>query len=105
MGTRPTFLQTPTIEIDQDRYEELIRNEVKYEQYKNRADERTKQIIEYSEDEPAKFKLHEKVKIKDLEVIGEITDSDNENKVYLVVPEEGYAPALYKENELERVNE
>lgn len=46
MGTRPTLFQTPTIEIDQNRYEELIRNELKYEQYKSLADEGTKSIIE-----------------------------------------------------------
>ena len=46
MSTRPTFFQTPTVEIDQDRYEELIKNEMKYEQYKQLADEETKSIIE-----------------------------------------------------------
>ena len=46
MSTRPTFLQTPTVEIDQDRYEELVRNELKYEQYKQAADENTRIIIE-----------------------------------------------------------
>ena len=28
------LINTPTMEIDQSRYEELIRNELKYEQYK-----------------------------------------------------------------------
>ena len=37
MGTRPTFLQTPTVEIDQDRYEELIKNELKYQIYKKNS--------------------------------------------------------------------
>lgn len=46
MSTRPTFLQTPTIEIDQSRYEELIRHELMYEQYKQLADEATRIIIE-----------------------------------------------------------
>lgn len=46
MGTRPTFLCKPTIEIDQDRYEELIRHEMQYEQYKQQADEHIKTIIE-----------------------------------------------------------
>ena len=46
MGTRPTFLQTPTIEIDQVRYEELIRHELQYKQYKQNADEEIKTIIE-----------------------------------------------------------
>ena len=46
MSTRPTFLQTPTVEIDQDRYEELIRNELKYEQYKQAADESIRSLIE-----------------------------------------------------------
>ena len=46
MSTRPTFLQTPTIEIDQARYEELIRHELMYEQYRELADENTRVIIE-----------------------------------------------------------
>lgn len=46
MGTRSTFLQKPTIEIDQDRYEELIRNELKYEQYMQAADEGIISILE-----------------------------------------------------------
>lgn len=46
MGTRNTLFQKPIVEIDQDRYEELIRNELKYEQYKAAADEGIKDIIE-----------------------------------------------------------
>lgn len=46
MSTRPTFLQTPTVEIDQDRYEELIRHEMQYEQYRQQADEPIRNIIE-----------------------------------------------------------
>lgn len=46
MSTRPTFLQTPTVEIDQSRYEELIRHELQYEQYRELADGATKVIIE-----------------------------------------------------------
>lgn len=34
MSTRNTFFQKPTVEIDQDRYEELIKAEQKAEQYK-----------------------------------------------------------------------
>lgn len=50
MSTRPTFLQTPTVEIDQDRYEELIKHEVQYEQYKKSADEAIRTIIETNVD-------------------------------------------------------
>lgn len=46
MSTRNTLFQKPIVEIDQDRYEELIRNELKYEQYKAAADEGIKDIIE-----------------------------------------------------------
>ena len=46
MGTRPTFLCKPTIEIDQDRYEELIKHEVQYEQYKQQANEQMVKVIE-----------------------------------------------------------
>lgn len=46
MSTRNTFFTKPTVEIDQDRYEELIRNELKYEQYKQAAGEEIKDIIE-----------------------------------------------------------
>ena len=37
MSTRSTLFQTPTIEIDQSRYEELIQKELKYKQYKEQA--------------------------------------------------------------------
>ena len=46
MGTRNTLFQKPTVEIDQDRYEELIRHELQYEQYKQTTDESIKNIIE-----------------------------------------------------------
>ncbi len=46
MGTRNTLFQKPTVEIDQDRYEELIQHELQYEQYKQAADESIKTIIE-----------------------------------------------------------
>lgn len=46
MGTRNTLFQKPTVEIDQDRYEELIQHELQYEQYKQTADESIKNIIE-----------------------------------------------------------
>ena len=46
MSTRNTLFQKPTVEIDQDRYEELIRHEMQYEQYKQAADDGTKTIIE-----------------------------------------------------------
>ena len=46
MGTRNTLFQKPTVEIDQDRYEELIRHEMQYEQYKQQAYEPIKTIIE-----------------------------------------------------------
>lgn len=46
MGTRNTLFQKPTVEIDQDRYEELIKHELQYEQYKQAADEAIKSIIE-----------------------------------------------------------
>lgn len=49
MGTRPTLFQTPTVEVDQHRYEELLRNELKYEQYKACADTQIKNIIESAE--------------------------------------------------------
>lgn len=39
-------LYTPKVEIDQDRYEELVRHELQYEQYKACADECTRIIIE-----------------------------------------------------------
>ena len=46
MATRNTLFQKPTVEIDQDRYEELIRHEIQYEQYKQAADEGIINIIE-----------------------------------------------------------
>lgn len=46
MGTRNTLFQKSTVEIDQDRYEELIRHELQYEQYKQTTDESIKNIIE-----------------------------------------------------------
>ena len=49
MSTRSTFLQTPTVEIDQDRYEELIKHKLQYEQYKQKAEGQIKDIIELNE--------------------------------------------------------
>lgn len=49
MATRNTLFQKPTVEIDQDRYEELIRNELKYEQYRDAADTGIRDIIEHAE--------------------------------------------------------
>lgn len=46
MSTRNTLFQKPTVEIDQDRYEELIRHEMQCEQYKQAADEGIRDIIE-----------------------------------------------------------
>lgn len=46
MSTRNTLFQKPTVEIDQDRYEELVRHEMQYEQYKQCADENIRNIIE-----------------------------------------------------------
>ncbi len=46
MGTRNTLFQKPTVEIDQDRYEELVRHEMQYEQYRQQADEPIKAIVE-----------------------------------------------------------
>ena len=46
MSTRGTLFQTPTVEIDQSRYEELIRKELKYEQYKEQATKNVIKIIE-----------------------------------------------------------
>lgn len=46
MGTRPTFLQTPTVEIDQDRYEVLIKNELKYQIYKKNSAPYLVKIVE-----------------------------------------------------------
>ncbi len=46
MATRNTLFQKPTVEIDQDRYEELIRHEMQYEQYRQQTDEPIRSIIE-----------------------------------------------------------
>ena len=46
MSTRGTLFQTPIVEIDQDRYEELIRHKMQYEQYKQATDEGIINIIE-----------------------------------------------------------
>ncbi len=46
MSTRSTLFQTPTIEIDQSRYEKLIQNELKYKQYKEQASIEVIRIIE-----------------------------------------------------------
>ena len=46
MSTRSTLFQTPTIEIDQSRYEELIQKELKYKQYKEQAPIEVIRIIE-----------------------------------------------------------
>ncbi len=46
MSTRNTFFTKPTVEIDQDRYEELVRHEMQYEQYRQCADEQIKNIVE-----------------------------------------------------------
>lgn len=37
---------TPKVELDQSRYEELIRHELQYEQYKQAIDKEIKTIIE-----------------------------------------------------------
>ena len=42
------LINTPTMEIDQSRYEELIRNELKYEQYKALTAVKLVDIIEAS---------------------------------------------------------
>lgn len=46
MATRNTLFKKPTVEIDQNRYEELIRHEMQYEQYRQQADEPIRSIIE-----------------------------------------------------------
>lgn len=46
MATRNTLFQKPIVEVDQDRYEELIRHEIQYEQYKQQADEPIRSIVE-----------------------------------------------------------
>ena len=45
------LINTPTMEIDQSRYEELIRNELKYEQYKALVAKNLVDIIEIAEKE------------------------------------------------------
>ena len=51
MSTRSTLFQTPTIEIDQSRYEELIQKELKYKQYKEQATIEVLRIIEGQDSE------------------------------------------------------
>lgn len=51
MSTRSTLFQTPTIEIDQSRYEELIQKELKYKQYKEQAPIEVIRIIEGKDSE------------------------------------------------------
>lgn len=51
MSTRSTLFQTPTIEINQSRYEELIQKEVKYKQYKEQATIEVIRIIEGQDSE------------------------------------------------------
>nr|DAN85500.1 MAG TPA: hypothetical protein [Caudoviricetes sp.]DAX62958.1 MAG TPA: hypothetical protein [Caudoviricetes sp.] len=51
MSTRSTLFQTPTIEIDQSRYEELIQKELKYKQYKEQATIEVIRIIEGQDSE------------------------------------------------------
>lgn len=51
MSTRSTLFQTPTIEIDQSRYEELIQKELKYKQYKEQATIEIIRIIEGQDSE------------------------------------------------------
>ena len=51
MSTRNTLFQTPTIEIDQSRYEELIQEELKYKQYKEQAPIEVIRIIEGQDSE------------------------------------------------------
>lgn len=51
MSTRSTLFQTPTIEIDQRRYEELIQKELKYKQYKEQATIEVIRIIEGQDSE------------------------------------------------------
>lgn len=40
------FLNTPTVTIDQSRYEELVKTELKYEQYKKAAPKLLQNVIE-----------------------------------------------------------
>ena len=51
MSTRSTLFQTPTIEIDQSRYEEFIQKELKYKQYKEQATIEVIRIIEGQDSE------------------------------------------------------
>lgn len=51
MSTRSALFQTPTIEIDQSRYEELIQKELKYKQYKEQAPIEVIRIIEGKDNE------------------------------------------------------
>lgn len=51
MSTRSTLFQTPTIEIDQSRYAELIQEELKYKQYKEQASIEVIRIIEGQDSE------------------------------------------------------
>ena len=51
MSTRSTLFQTPTIEIDQSRYKELIQEELKYKQYKEQASIEVIRIIEGQDSE------------------------------------------------------
>ena len=51
MSTRSTLFQTPTVEIDQSRYEELIQKELKYKQYKEQATIEVIRIIEGQDSE------------------------------------------------------
>lgn len=51
MSTRSTLFKTPTIEIDQSRYEELIQKELKYKQYKEQAPIEVIRIIEGQDSE------------------------------------------------------
>lgn len=51
MSTRSTLFQTPTIEIDQSRYEELIQKELKCKQYKEQATIEIIRIIEGQDSE------------------------------------------------------
>ena len=51
MSTRSTLFQTPTIEIDQSRYEELIQKELKYKEYKEQATIEVIRIIEGQDSE------------------------------------------------------
>lgn len=48
MAERSVFTK-PIVEIDQDRYEELLKHELQYEQYKACADTNIRNIIETNE--------------------------------------------------------